>query len=62
MRGDLSVKEVEGKEPRRKRPNKEKPMEKGKQEALEQGAESAKAAQKHMGKERQSARRAQEVL
>lgn len=37
-------------------------MEKGKQEALKQGAESAKAAQKHIGKERQSARRAQEVL
>jgi len=37
-------------------------MEKGKQEALEQGAKSTKAAQKHMGKERQNAKRAQEVL
>ena len=37
-------------------------MEKGKQEALEQGAKSAKAAQKHLGKERQNAKRAQEVL
>ena len=37
-------------------------MEKGKQEALEQGAKSTKAAQKHMGKERKSAKRAQEVL
>ena len=62
MSGDLSVKEVDGKEPRRKRPNKEKPIEKGEQEALEQGAESAKAAQKHMDKEQQSARKAQEVL
>lgn len=49
-------------EPHRKRPDKEKPMGKGKQEALEQGAESTKAAQKHMGKERQNAKRAQEVL
>lgn len=49
-------------EPHRKRPDKEKPMGKGKQEALEQGAESAKAAQKQMGKERQNAKRAQEVL
>lgn len=32
-------------------------MEKGKQEALEQGAKSAKAAQKHMGKERQNAKK-----
>ena len=37
-------------------------MGKGKQEALEQGTESAKAAQKHMNKELQSAKRAQEVL
>ena len=37
-------------------------MEKGKQEAFEQGAKSAKAAQRQMGKERQNAKRAQEVL
>jgi len=61
-RGELSVKEVEGKSRAESVQTRRNRWKKGKQKALKQGAESAKAAQKHMGKERQSARRAQEVL